>query len=579
MNAPRVSTRRTARRRRWLPWPARVVLLWAAAVFPLLVWGLPSAQHDDLLFGGSPAWPAERYGAAEALQALRARDAGADTDLDPLAPSGELVDLTADEPARAEILRRYRLYSRQPDEHIIFRALQRMSPRRLDFDPQLYQYGGAYIYLVGAALGVASASGALELSADAGAYLAEPGLFARFYLVARLVSLVFGALALLAVHQLGRRTGGRLAGWLAMLCVMLSPVFLTAVLEAKPHLPSACLVVWAVLAALDYQRRGRCGDAFRLGLWSGGAFALVLTGAVTVVLWPAVLVTARRRALAALAAAGGVALLVWLVTNPYVPYSLLAGRDAVGDNLRNSAAMYAGQMRQAGAGAVRVGQLLLEGVGLGVVAAGVVGLAVLGRRRPGPTLVAASVGAAMILVCVLLGAHKPAEFARFLILPALLLAVAAGGLLAAVVRRRFILGLLLTLGVVATLRTPAYVRAFVADARGCAESRAAAGRFLAAQLGACAAVGVLQEPAPYAVPPLDFTRRQVVLLPPGAPAEICGDELPPWLVYTADDDTVHEGAWWKPHYQFVQRFPRSDTPLSPITWANKAVYIYRRLPQ
>ncbi len=47
---------------------------------------------------------------------------------------------------RAEIVRRFRLYSEQPDEMITFRALSRMKPSHLDFDPRFYQYGG----LVGA---------------------------------------------------------------------------------------------------------------------------------------------------------------------------------------------------------------------------------------------------------------------------------------------------------------------------------------------------------------------------------------------------------------------------------------------
>jgi len=78
------------------------------------------------------------------------------------------------------------------------------------------------------------------------------------------------------------------------------------------------------------------------------------------------------------------------------------------------------------------------------------------------------------------------------------------------------------------------------------------------------------------VPPLDFTRRRVVLLPAEAPAALDSAALPRWLVFTADDDTQHTAAWWRAHYRLVARFPDWPTPLSPITWANKPAYIYQR---
>jgi dolichyl-phosphate-mannose--protein O-mannosyl transferase len=108
---------------------------------------------------------------------------------------------------------------------LTFRALMRMKPWPPDFDPRLYQYGGGYIYLVGAALSVAGVTGIIPLKAEAGFYLEHPDTFARVYVVARCISLMFGALTLVAVYRLGRRAGGRSAGWLALVCVAGAPVF------------------------------------------------------------------------------------------------------------------------------------------------------------------------------------------------------------------------------------------------------------------------------------------------------------------------------------------------------------------
>jgi hypothetical protein len=274
--------------------------------------------------------------------------------------------------------------------------------------------------------------------------------------------------------------------------------------------------------------------------------------------------------------AAAVALLVFVATNPYLFYNALTGRGALPSNLANSLAMYQDQVCRAGAGALRVGELLIEGAGVGVPLFGLIGLLVLLRRHPAATLVGGGSGAAMFLLCVLLAANKPAEFARFLILPVLLLSCAAAWCLAAIGRRRRWLGGLAIVLVLLTMRTPAYLRAFIRDARGLNESRLQAGRFLHCCLGPDDAVGVLQEPAPYAVPPLDFAHRRIVLIPPTPPAVRPAEELPPWLVFTADDDATHNAAWWKTAYQFVARFPAAPSPLAPIAWADKPVFIYQR---
>ena len=465
-------------------------------------------------------------------------------------------------------------------------ALQQMQPRQFDFDPRLYQYGGGYIYLIAGTLGATSFAGLTELTSDVGVYLEQPELFAHFYVVSRVVVLVFGGLLLVAVWKLARRAAGHTAAWLALLLVACTPVFITGVLEAKPHVPSACLALWAVLSALDYHAGGRRCDALRMGLQAGYAFGCVLTGIVAAALWPVLLIArwrasgrareARRSMLVHLALAAGLMAGVYLLTNPYVPYNYLFRRGALASNIDNSTAMYADQMRQSPAGAVRVGELLLESCGPGVIVVGLIGFAWLLRRRPQETLVAAASGLAMLLICVILGAGKPAEYARFLILPVSLLCVAGGGLLGGMARRRRVWALLVGAVALLLMNTPTYVRSFVVDAKGMHESRLAAGQYLRDRAHATDAIGLLQEPAPYAVPPMDFTRRKIVWLPSTEPTEFDRRELPMWLVFAADDGGVHHGAWWERYYQRVARFPSSGTGLSRIAWADKPVFVYLR---
>jgi hypothetical protein len=289
---------------------------------------LPTSADNALLFGEQPPWTAESFRAAELAELRRSRPGGADTDLNPLDTRDRVIDLTATHEARAEILTRYRLFSRQPDEMITFMALQRMSPRELDFDPRLYQYCGGYIYLIGAALGLASLTGLATLTVDVNFYLQNPEQFARFYLVARGVTLLFAAALLIAVVHLARRAGGRTAGWAALALTAASPVFICGALEAKPHLPSVAMQLWAILFAVRYLDSGRRRDALWMGALAGAAFSLVLTGLAAALLWPTVLLTRRnamRTTTRDLLLAAALAVGLYLVTNPYVPYNLLRG--------------------------------------------------------------------------------------------------------------------------------------------------------------------------------------------------------------------------------------------------------------
>jgi hypothetical protein len=134
-----------------------------------LGWGLPSRRVDPYLFGGHPVWSGEQI---LALAGDRGSEKlGADVDRDPSAPGDVLNDTDS---KRARIVRRFRLFTDQPDEMITMMALAAMKPTEGDFDPKLYQYGGLWIY---------PAAALIKLTASLGSqahYLEEPGQFAWF---------------------------------------------------------------------------------------------------------------------------------------------------------------------------------------------------------------------------------------------------------------------------------------------------------------------------------------------------------------------------------------------------------------
>ncbi len=547
-------------------------------MLPLLPWGLPTARNDVYLFDDGSAWPAEEYKAARALRELSERNAGADTDLDPIQNRGGIVELTSDAAQRGEIMLRYRLYSHQPDEMITFRALQRMKPRQFDFDPRLYQYGGGYIYLVGAALGAATLTGFAQITSDLDTYLVAPDLFGRFYVVARLISVAFAALGLVAAFHLAATVGGRRAGWASFLLIAFSPVFLCGALEAKPHLPAAAFGLWVAVFALRASTRHCWSNTIKLGLLAGYSMSLVLTGVASLltILAAAAIGSARNKMkLAPFGWAFATAIAVYCLTNPFVLFNAFNNPTALTSNMSNSTAMYS--IARLGDGIQRMASLLVEGIGWAALAVGLVGTAVLFATRPGKTTIGAAAGLGLLMLCSAIGAEKPAEFARFLVLPAGLLCIAAAVAIARIAQTSQLLAMALLATSLFFGGGWNYCASFWQDGLGRAGTRTLSADWLARRAASTDSIGLLQEPAPYCVPPLNFESRRIFLLPTSPPPEIATQSLPTWLV-GAVDAGLREGkkSAWEQYYELAARFPIGTTrSQSPITWANKPILIYR----
>lgn len=515
-------------------WQARVAtslcLLVGAAVFCTgITWGLPSRQADRHLFGDRPVWNGEQI---QHLAGQRTRDAGrgADVDVNPLAVQGQVVCLNETDAQRAEIIRRYRLFTHQPDEMVTMMALAEMRPGQGDLDPRLYQYGGLWIYPVGVLLKAASQLGAITVTSNLAHYLDHPEAFGRFYIVARLYVAAWGLIGVWAVFSIVRRlTDGCItASSTAALCFVFMPVVVNMSHEAKPHLPGAVLTLLAVWMAMQYVRTaGRHWFRWSIML-SGAAVGMVLAA------WPAMLVPPvatllirqswrRRLRDAALAVAG--MLVVYFATNPYVLIHLFDNRELLRSNLGNTRAMFTLSLSLAAfANAAR---LIVEGASwlpalLGVIAA--VGLvsaaAVRGRRPTQPARWPAS-GWLIAIPAGVVGVHfvafaagQPGEYGRFAIL------ADVGLMIAAIVGGRRLLRVmrwpalpLLVLPVAAAVPGTVYLSAFRQDA-GDHTTRAAVAEALAPLPGRGArTLGVFAEPAPYALPPVNLFAWRLVLLP------------------------------------------------------------------
>ena len=495
------------------------VLVAALALFlPGINWGVPSRAVDPVLFGDQQPWSGQKIAS---LAPPGAGVRGADVDVNPLGrPTGPVV-LNADDRQRAELIIRYRLYSHQPDEMITFRSLSRIKEFR--GDPRLYQYGGLWIYPVGAMLQLADIVGLVELRGDPSFYFDQPEAFGRFYVVARFYTFVWGLIATWAVFWIVRRlTGSNVIATAGAICFAAMPVVVTMAHEAKPHLPGLALTLLAVIAASKYVDTGRTKWALTAGVLCGAAFGMVISSLLAFAILPMMVFlrpTSWRQRISTLAQAGVLGIVIYGVTNPFVAINAISNREMLRSNLTNSTDMY----RINVGGVSDALRLLVDGASPIVVIGGVVGLAVLlaaklrrrrlgcieecpGRGDVGWLLLAPT--ALVVVQFVLLADGKPPEYARFGLLPDtfLLVSAFAGIALLRSARPRAILAVATT-AITLAFSMP-YVRAFVRDA-GPNNSRLVAARQI--QKRSAADLYIRAEPAPYAVPPVDLFRTRLLL--------------------------------------------------------------------
>jgi hypothetical protein len=559
---------------------AGIFLLGLVTFFTGINWGLPSRDSDLFLFGSHKPWTGEQI-MALAGDWDQSAGRGADIAMHPLVNRDQPILLNNTDEKRAEIVRRYRLYSAQPDEMITFRSLSGMKPGRLKLDPRMYQYGGLWIYPVGGLLKLASMLHLVQIRTDLAFYLDHPEAFARFYLVARTYSALWGLLGIAVVYALARECGGQFSvGATAAALFVSMPVVIDLAHEAKPHLGGTVLILLTILAAMRYVRTGLCRWWVFAGIAAGAAMGMVLTGYVAFAVLPVMAIAAERGATKQFqrtVLAGLVGLAAFALLNPYFILNLLFHRQLLHSNVGNYGTFYKPALSIAALKITAVS--IMEGTSPGLTVMGVLAFVVIAvrgwqlRRReaknapgtaPRPVsrfwfLVVPSV--AVVIQMVLLAQGKTAEYGRFALLPDVALSIAAAVLIGSLQmkpRDRDMIAVLLVAG---TLFFGArYDANFVRDGRPDSTRRRAAVA-LDTYSQVAQTLDVFSEPAPYCLPPVDLFTWRIVLVPPAQLTEI-----PPGSVVVRPIDAEEKLPSGIRRYKSL--FEPEPLP-SPISWANK----------
>lgn len=544
------------------------LVLTGACVFLVGIdWGLPSRRVDPLLFGDRPVWSGvqiERQAGGRTDQSL-----AADVDPNPVARGGVVNDT---DQRRAEIIRRYRLYTCQPDEMITLMALASMKVQQGDFDPRLYQYGGLWIYPIGAMLKL------MGIVPSQAYYLDHPEEFGCFYVVMRMYAATWGLVGVWAVFRLAKNaSAGLLGAAAAALLYILLPVVVNLAHEAKPHLPGAALILLAALAGERFVHTGLRRWWIISGVICGAAAAMVLSAWVAWLILPAMTLMrpmAWSRRIGVVFAASVIALAVYFAANPYVLIHLVGDAAPLISNLRNTARMY--PVVPSWRGLLASADLIAEGTAPVTAMVGVIAAICLMRPGCNPSATGLRllniVGGVVMVQFAIFATGKSDEYGRFALVADVALAASAATLIGRTKIRG--VGRVLALAVLIALTAfPGliYLRSFVRDSvplSGRMEDAHTLAKFR--QKGA-ATLGVFDEPAPYLLPPVDVFGWRIVLLP--REFQLASGETPVDVIVRPVDRPGRQPAELG-GYRLIRRSTWQDLFSARMSWADKPIEIW-----
>jgi hypothetical protein len=157
-----------------------------------------------------------------------------------------------------------------PDEPRIVERAVRFTQG--DLNPRFFNWPSLYMYVVAGVYGIVF--GGTE-DGVAGAFAASP---ASFYVVGRLLTVLFGTATLAVVFLTGRIAYGGLAGLLASAFLAVDLLHVRDSHWVTTDVPLAFLVALATLYALRYWKSGRLLDAGAAGLVTGLAASMKYPG-------------------------------------------------------------------------------------------------------------------------------------------------------------------------------------------------------------------------------------------------------------------------------------------------------------
>ena len=211
--------------------------------------------------------------------------------------------------------------SYHPDEYYLIKSLSTMNPKELDFNPNQFTVGGAYLYMIGFLLFLLSKFNLIAVTSDLAFYFLNPEEIAKFYIVGRFVTALYGiGIIVLSYFIFKKVFKNNIGSFISSLLILFTPLMLLNAHYMYVDVPGLFWIMACLFVTTKFIERFSFKKVFLAGLFSGLACGTKLTfGTALIIPVIGILLSHKdlKQMFKGLALTVAVFLLFFFVTNPY----------------------------------------------------------------------------------------------------------------------------------------------------------------------------------------------------------------------------------------------------------------------
>ncbi|MEW6103095.1 MAG: glycosyltransferase family 39 protein [bacterium] len=172
-------------------------------------------------------------------------------------------------------MRGFLLQTEEPDSAKTYGAIARINPEKLDFNPNFFTYGGAYLYSIGFLLFLAKSFGILNIS-DLSSCFLNPDEVGKIHIIGRSLGAISNIGSTYIIYLIGSSYFSTTIGLLSALFFALSPTMILFSHISKPHIFATFLGILGIFFALRIIEKPKVKNyflaSFFIGLSMGASF-------------------------------------------------------------------------------------------------------------------------------------------------------------------------------------------------------------------------------------------------------------------------------------------------------------------
>ncbi len=172
--------------------------------------------------------------------------------------------------------------SYHPDEYFVVKSLATMKPAQLNFNPNQFTVGGAYLYPAGGLIYIMSKLGIMTLVPDINYYFYHPEEMAKFYIAGRVLTVLYGAgIILIFFLLMAKFTSRKRQSFAGAFLLMFTPLILLNSLYMYVDIPGVFWIMASMYATILFMENFSWRNLFLAGVFAGLACGNKVTFAVS----------------------------------------------------------------------------------------------------------------------------------------------------------------------------------------------------------------------------------------------------------------------------------------------------------